>query len=214
MSGHIKLTFRYNGRDTAIRTRVRQGVSDRLLSIMAEQLDLSRQQFDDLVDYRLDGQAPLRPLRRVGHPLTEGNVVPAKAESRWIFRGRSHPDTFGRCLPDERVSAPDRFGELFPGAADRFAWEIEPPGLVEPVTNVPGEIAPLVEVPMGKRPVQDGGGDVPARPGARSLTCSITQRALASRHCRSSPRARYIPRHPPCRRTASGFLRRYPGNGS
>jgi len=59
MSGHIKLTFRYNGRDTAIRTWVSHGkkeMRDRLLSIMAEQLDLSRQQFDDLVDCRLDGQ--------------------------------------------------------------------------------------------------------------------------------------------------------------
>lgn len=59
MSGHIKLTFCYNGRDTAIRTWVSHGkkeISDRLLSIMAEQLGLSRQQFDDLVDCRLDGQ--------------------------------------------------------------------------------------------------------------------------------------------------------------
>ena len=39
-----------------------------------------------------------------------------------------------------------RTGELFPGAADRFAWEIEPPGLVEPLANVPDDIASLVEV--------------------------------------------------------------------
>jgi len=58
MSGHIKLTFRYSGRDTSIRTWVSHGkkeISDRLLCIMAEQLSLSRQQFDDLVDCSLGG---------------------------------------------------------------------------------------------------------------------------------------------------------------
>jgi hypothetical protein len=39
-----------------------------------------------------------------------------------------------------------RTGELFPGAADRFDREIEPPGLVEPLANVPDDIASLVEV--------------------------------------------------------------------
>ena len=33
-----------------------------------------------------------------------------------------------------------RTGELFPGAADRFDREIEPPGLVEPLANVPDDI--------------------------------------------------------------------------
>jgi hypothetical protein len=56
MSGHIKLTFRYNGRDTSIRTWVSHGkkeISDRLLGIMAEQLSLSRLQFNDLIDCSL-----------------------------------------------------------------------------------------------------------------------------------------------------------------
>ena len=53
ISGHIKLTFRYNGKDTSIRIWVSHGkkeISDRPLGIMAEQIILSRQQFDDLVD--------------------------------------------------------------------------------------------------------------------------------------------------------------------
>ena len=53
MSGHIKVTFRYNDKDTSIRTWISHGkkeISDRLLSIMAEQLSLSRLQFDDLID--------------------------------------------------------------------------------------------------------------------------------------------------------------------
>jgi hypothetical protein len=56
MSGHIKLTFRYSGRDTSIRTWVSHGkkeISDRLIGIMAEQLSLSRQQFENLVDCSL-----------------------------------------------------------------------------------------------------------------------------------------------------------------
>jgi len=58
MSGHIKLTFVHRGRDTSIRTWVSHGkrdISDRLLGIMAEQLSLSRRQFDDLVDCPLGG---------------------------------------------------------------------------------------------------------------------------------------------------------------
>jgi len=57
MSKHIKLAFIYNGRDTGIRTWVSHGtkeISDQLLSRMAEQLNLSRQQFLDLIDCRLD----------------------------------------------------------------------------------------------------------------------------------------------------------------
>jgi len=57
MSKHIKLVFMYNGRDTGIRTWVSHGkaeISDQLLSRMAEQLNLSRQQFLDLIDCRLD----------------------------------------------------------------------------------------------------------------------------------------------------------------
>jgi hypothetical protein len=53
MSGHIKLTFRYCGKDTSIRTWISHGkkeIGDRLLGIMAEQLSLSRQQFNDLID--------------------------------------------------------------------------------------------------------------------------------------------------------------------
>ena len=72
MSGHIKLTFCYNGRDTAIRTWVSHGkkeIGDRLLSITAEQLALSRKQFDDLVDCRLDGEG-LAALCQL--PLPEG----------------------------------------------------------------------------------------------------------------------------------------------
>jgi len=58
MSKHIKLVFRHNGCDTGIRTWVSHGkkeISDQLLSRMAEQLNLSRQQFLDLVDCKLDG---------------------------------------------------------------------------------------------------------------------------------------------------------------
>ena len=40
---------------------------------------------------------------------------------------------------------------------------------MEPLAKVPDDdqvdIAPLMEVAAGKRPVQDDGGDVPARPG-------------------------------------------------
>jgi hypothetical protein len=64
MSGHIKLTFRYNGRDTSIRTWVSHGkkeISDRLLGIMAEQIYLSHQQFEDLVDCTL-GKCELAAL--------------------------------------------------------------------------------------------------------------------------------------------------------
>ena len=58
MSKHIKLVFRHSGCDTGIRTWVSHGkkeISDQLLSRMAEQLNLSRQQFLDLVDCKLDG---------------------------------------------------------------------------------------------------------------------------------------------------------------
>jgi len=64
MSGHIKLTFVYRGRDTSIRTWVSHGkrdISDRLLGIMAEQLSLSRRQLDDLVDCPL-GERELAAL--------------------------------------------------------------------------------------------------------------------------------------------------------
>ena len=64
MSGHIKLTFSYSGRDTAIRTWVSHGkkeISDRLLGIMAEQISLSRKQFDDLIDCSL-GESELIAL--------------------------------------------------------------------------------------------------------------------------------------------------------
>jgi len=57
MSKHIKLIFMYNGRDTGIRTWISHGkaeISDQLLSRMAEQINLSRQQFLDLIDCRLD----------------------------------------------------------------------------------------------------------------------------------------------------------------
>ena len=53
MYGHNKLTFRYSGRDTSIRTSGSQGkkeIRDRLPGIMAEQISLTRQQFDDLAD--------------------------------------------------------------------------------------------------------------------------------------------------------------------
>lgn len=57
MSKHIKLVFRYNGKDTGIRTWVSHGkkeISDQLLCKMAEQLCLSHPQFFDLVDCTLD----------------------------------------------------------------------------------------------------------------------------------------------------------------
>ena len=57
MSKHIKLVFRFNGCDTGIRIWVSHGtkeISDQLLSCMAEQLNLSRQQFLDLIDCKLD----------------------------------------------------------------------------------------------------------------------------------------------------------------
>ncbi len=56
MSGHIKLTFIFDGKETAIRTWIshsKKEISDRLLGIMAEQLSLSRQELDDLVDCSL-----------------------------------------------------------------------------------------------------------------------------------------------------------------
>ena len=60
MSKHIKLTFRHNGCDTQIRTWVSHGkkeISDRLLSIMAEQLHLSKQQFMEVIDCTVDREA-------------------------------------------------------------------------------------------------------------------------------------------------------------
>ena len=62
MSKHIKLTFRHNGCDTQIRTWVSHGkkeISDRLLSIMAEQLHLSKQQFMETIDCTVN-EADLR----------------------------------------------------------------------------------------------------------------------------------------------------------
>jgi predicted RNA binding protein YcfA (HicA-like mRNA interferase family) len=60
MSKHIKLTFQHNGCDTQIRTWVSHGkkeIGDRLLSLMAEQLHLSKQQFTEAIDCRVDGEA-------------------------------------------------------------------------------------------------------------------------------------------------------------
>lgn len=57
MSKHIRLAFIYNGCDTGILTWVSHGtkeISDQLLFRMAEQLHLSRQQFLDLIDCRLN----------------------------------------------------------------------------------------------------------------------------------------------------------------
>lgn len=57
MSKHIKLTFQHNGCDTQIRTWVSHGkkeISDRLLSLMAEQLHLSKQQFMEAIDCTVD----------------------------------------------------------------------------------------------------------------------------------------------------------------
>ena len=56
MSSHIKLTFIFDGRDTSIRTWISHGkkeISDKLLGIMAEQLSLSRQELNDLIDCSL-----------------------------------------------------------------------------------------------------------------------------------------------------------------
>ena len=58
------MTFRYKGRDTAIRTWISHGkkeISDKLLGIMAEQLNLSRLQLDNLVDCPL-GESELIAL--------------------------------------------------------------------------------------------------------------------------------------------------------
>ncbi|RQD80962.1 MAG: hypothetical protein D5R96_07745 [Methanocalculus sp. MSAO_Arc2] len=60
MSKHIKLTFQHNGCDTQIRTWVSHGkkeIGDRLLSLMAEQLHLSKQQFMEVIDCTVDGEA-------------------------------------------------------------------------------------------------------------------------------------------------------------
>ncbi|MBR1368244.1 hypothetical protein RJ53_01535 [Methanocalculus chunghsingensis] len=57
MSKHIKLTFQHNGCDTQIRTWVSHGkkeIGDRLLSLMAEQLHLSKQQFMETIDCTID----------------------------------------------------------------------------------------------------------------------------------------------------------------
>ncbi len=60
MSRHSKLTFQHNGCDTQIRTWVSHGkkeIGDRLLSLMAEQLQLSKQQFIEAIDCSVDGEA-------------------------------------------------------------------------------------------------------------------------------------------------------------
>ncbi len=60
MSKHIKLTFQHNGCDTQIRIWVSHGkkeISDRLLSLMAEQLHLSKQQFMEAIDCTVDEEA-------------------------------------------------------------------------------------------------------------------------------------------------------------
>lgn len=57
MSKHIKLVYKYNGKDIGIRTWVSHGkkeISDQLLNRMAEQLCVSLPQFLDLVDCTLD----------------------------------------------------------------------------------------------------------------------------------------------------------------
>jgi len=68
----------------------------------------------------------------------------------------------GLRLEDGRVSAPDQLGELFVGVADRL--DRSDRGWL-PLGEVPDddeiEIAPLVEVATGKRPVEDDGGGVP-----------------------------------------------------
>ena len=59
MAKHIKLTFQYEGKDTGVRTWVSHGkkeIGNRLLEIMAEQLHLSRQEFDDLMNCPLGEQ--------------------------------------------------------------------------------------------------------------------------------------------------------------
>lgn len=57
ISEHIKLVFMHNGRDTGIRAWFSHGkaeISNQLFSRMAEQLNLSLQQFLDLIDCELD----------------------------------------------------------------------------------------------------------------------------------------------------------------
>ena len=130
-----------------------------------------------------------------------------------LFRGRSHPDTFGQCLEDERVAAPDHLGELFVGVADRFDREIGEieDGCRPALWNRSGKSPTTIRstsLPSWKSPRENDPWRMTAETcrrarisRARSRTCSITRRASASRHCRSSPRARCIPRHPPCHGT-------------
>ena len=91
----------------------------------------------------------------------------------YVCRDRSHPDALGQSLEDERVFAPDQFGELFFGVAERFDrenGEIEDGRrqLMVPLAEVPDDdevdITPFVEVTVGKRPIQDDGGDASVCP--------------------------------------------------
>ena len=67
--------------------------------------------------------------------------------------------------------------------------------LMVPLAEVPDDdqvdAAPRVEAPAGKRAVEDGGTQAPARPdlAGKVPVCLFTRRATASRHCRSSPHA-------------------------
>ena len=92
--------------------------------------------------------------------------MPAKAESRGIrIADRSHPDALGQSLEDERIFAPDQFGELLLGVAERLDREIGETedgcrSLMESLAEVPDDdevdITPFVEVTVGKRPIQIG----------------------------------------------------------
>ena len=153
--------------------------------------------------------------------------MPAKAESRGIrIADRSHPDALGQGPEDERVFAPDQFGELFFGVAERFDREVGQtedgccPALWGRSRKSPTTMR-SISLPSWKSPRANDPYRMMAEMrlcarivSARSRTYSITERALASRRCRSSPRIRCIPRHPPRCRTALDSPRCCPGNGS
>ena len=62
----------------------------------------------------------------MSRPSSDGGKICAGRSGVTLdtFRDRSHPDTLGQCLEDERVCAPEQFGELFPGVAERLDGEI------------------------------------------------------------------------------------------
>ena len=62
-----------------------------------------------------------------------------------------HPDAFGQCLEDEQVSAPDR--RTLHRCSRSVGSRISAARLWNRSRTSPGEIAPLMEVAAGKRPI-------------------------------------------------------------